>query len=349
MVMSPKISVLMSVYNGQRYLRQAVESILGQTFRDFEFIIVDDGSTDSTGKILAGYDDPRIKCLNNDRNMGLSRSLNRGLDLASGIYIARMDADDVAEPPRLERQKVFLDTNLEIGLCGSNAALIDDGGRDAGKSERPLNDIEIRWRCLTGNPFFHPTVMIRRGVLVDSGLAYDETFETAQDYDLWARVLERTKAANMPERLVRIRAHEHSLSGSRPERQAADHARVALRAIDDVWPGHPLTPASFPLLRRLVSGLSALEGYADNHRIRLLGFYAELLGRFAEKHRRAKGLGALCRRERILIAYTAFKTPWRPGLLGLLAGLVAADPLLPVYGVMRLVRGTMCRLACRRR
>ena len=349
MAMPPKISVVMSVYNGRRFLRQAVDSVLAQTFPDFEFIIIDDGSTDATAVILGSFDDPRIVVLRNNVNIGLTSSLNCGFDAAKGEFIARFDADDIALPERLEKQAAFLDANQEIGILGSCCRLIDAKGLVRGQAEAPLSDIAIRWRGLTGNPFFHPSVMIRRSLIERHGLRYDETFATAQDYELWLRLLEHTKGANLEDRLVSLRRHGDSVSRRRKNRQSADHDKIALGAISAIWPGHPLTPALFPLLRRLVTELAAPEGYADTHRISLLGFYAELLGRFAEKHRGAKGLAALCRRERILIAYTAFKAPWRPGLLELLARLVAADLLLPVFGVMWLARGAMCRLVCRRR
>jgi len=115
----PKISVIMSVYNGEKYLREAIESILNQTFRDFEFIIINDGSTDKTSEILSSYNDPRIVIINNKRNIGLTKSLNKGLKMVKGEYIARQDADDVSLPERLERMVNFLDMNRDVGLLGS--------------------------------------------------------------------------------------------------------------------------------------------------------------------------------------------------------------------------------------
>ncbi len=341
--MPPEISVIMPVHNGERFLREAVDSILGQTFRDLELIVVDDGSGDRTPVILDSFDDRRIRRLTNDHNIGLTRSLNRGLENARGDFVARMDADDVAEPHRLERQQAFMAADPEVGLCGTAAGRIDEAGNGTGIVKMPLNDIEIRWWCLTGNPFLHPTVMIRRPVLAETDLRYDESFETAQDYDLWARMLEKTRGANLAEPLVRLRVHDRSVSRIRDARQADDHIRTALLAMEKVWPGHPLTEAMFPLLRRLVTEPGSLEGYADTHRIRLLGIYAELLNRFADKHLGASGLGALYRRERVLIVYSALKRPWRRGLTGLMAKLLAADPLLPVYGAMRALGGVLCR------
>ena len=228
------------------------------------------------------------------------------------------------------------------------------GGRRREAPPSPYPDLwlfilEIRWRTLTGNAFQHPSVMVRRRLLSEHDLRYDESFATAQDYDLWARVLEKTRGANLAQRLVTLRVHDRSVSRIREGRQAEDHIRAALGTMEGVWTDCPITEASFPLLRRLVTGLGPLEGYADTHRIRLLGFYADLLDRFADKNRGADGLATLCRRERALIAYSALKPPWRPGLTRLMSKLFAADPLLPVHGAIRAFGGVLCRLSRRRR
>jgi glycosyltransferase involved in cell wall biosynthesis len=136
----PKVSVVMSVYNGEKYLCEAIDSILNQTFENFEFLIVNDGSTDRTLEILQSYRDPRIKVINNERNIGLTASLNKGLKIAKGEYVARMDADDVSFPHRLEQQKAFLDRNPRVAMVGSWAEVIDESGKT-----------QETWRVLTSS------------------------------------------------------------------------------------------------------------------------------------------------------------------------------------------------------
>lgn len=220
--MVPKVSVVMSVYNGEKHLREAVESILNQTFRDFEFIIVDDGSTDSTWKILTGYDDPRIVLVRNQENAGLTKSLNKGLQLAKGKYIARQDADDASLPERLEKQAEFLDSNRDVGLLSCSFIEIDGEGRPVSVQRLPSEDSELQERLLSSNCFCHGAAMFRRECLKSVG-AYREEFEFAQDYDLWLRISERYKVANLEEALYKWRADTDALSMTRRACQYGYH------------------------------------------------------------------------------------------------------------------------------
>ena len=211
--MAPKVSVVMSVYNGERYLRQAVDSILNQTFTDFEFIIVDDGSTDDTPAFLDSYTDPRIVRLKNNACIGLTRSLNRGLVVAQGAYIARQDADDISLPARLEQQVKFLDSHPTVGLVGTRREEIDEQGRTLVVRELPCDDLYIRAWLLWRVPFTHGSILARSSLLRLLG-GYREVFDTTQDYDLWLRLAECTQLANLPEGLYRYRIHEERI-GSR--------------------------------------------------------------------------------------------------------------------------------------
>ncbi len=161
----PKVSVLMPVYNGALFLRSAIESILNQSFVDLELLIIDDGSTDSSADIIHSFDDLRIRYIKNEENLGIVKSLNKGLTLARGIYIARMDADDISLPQRLQRQVDFLDANPETGICGSNAITIDSEGNRQRLwfyAEKPENVLISRtFVC----PFLHPTIMARKEIL----------------------------------------------------------------------------------------------------------------------------------------------------------------------------------------
>lgn len=219
---NPKISVVMSVYNGERYLRQSVESILKQTFDDFEFIIIDDGSTDNASGILEEYQksDSRIRLLRQE-NMGLTRSLNRGINLAKGEYIARMDSDDISTPERLAKEVGFLDENTEFVLVGSWADVIDDGGASkiVWKSPHyPASDLMCRWRLLFNNCFMHSSVMFRREAVLKLG-GYDENLRQGQDYDLWVKMAAAGKIANLPLMLTKLRKFHADNIGSRYEKE----------------------------------------------------------------------------------------------------------------------------------
>ena len=209
----PRVSVLMPVYNGERFLALAVESILGQTFREFELIIVDDGSTDGSARILSRFDDPRIRRLRNDRNEGITQSLNRGLELASGDYVCRMDSDDVSVPTRIERQIGFMEEHTEIAVVGSFATVIDSTGTAVDTERYPQSASDIRKTLFVHNPFAHGAVMIRSSVLKECG-AYDARFLHNEDYDLWLRVAARHPLANIPEPLLHRRVHGGNITAA---------------------------------------------------------------------------------------------------------------------------------------
>ena len=167
----PQISVIMAVYNGEKFLEEAIGSILKQTFLNFEFIIIDDGSEDTSLKIIKNFKDKRISILENNKNIGLSASLNKGIKLSKGKYIARMDADDISLPERLEKQYNFMERNPNIGIVGTGYDLINESGERMGTYIYPDNPVTIHWKLLTGPVFPHPTVMLRKKVLIENNLS----------------------------------------------------------------------------------------------------------------------------------------------------------------------------------
>ena len=209
----PTLTVVMAVFNGALYLREAVDSLLAQTFADFELLIVDDGSTDATRAIIESYSDRRITLLANERNLGLSRSLNRGVALARGDYVARMDADDISEQDRLATQFEFLERHPDVVVVGSSYTLIDQHGRHVGRRWVPCDDAGIRWMLQFCSPFAHSAVMMRKTALEDLAAVYDESLVYAMDYDLWIRLAELGRLANLNELLVRWRIHPDSMTG----------------------------------------------------------------------------------------------------------------------------------------
>lgn len=203
---NPKVTVLMSVYNGEKYLQEAIDSILGQTFKDFEFLIINDGSTDKTGEILESYNDPRIKIIDNKKNIGLTKSLNIGLRKAKGEYIARQDADDISMPERLKEEVVFLEMHQDYAVVGTFAKIINENSEILYFLERPVEDLKIREVFKKDNCIIHGSSMIRRVCLSDTGF-YNELMIRSQDYELWLRLSKKYRLANIGKYLYMWRKH----------------------------------------------------------------------------------------------------------------------------------------------
>lgn len=228
---TPRVSVLMPVYNEERYVGKAIESILHQTFTDFELIVVDDGSTDSTPGILSDYArrDTRVVLLGNGTNQGLVPTLNHGLAAARGEYVARADANDVSLPGRLAHQVSFMDQHPAVGVLGTNMAYIDAEGRflygGRPKDRYSLCPALIRWMLLWRCAIYHTTVMIRKILLERTGFAYDSAYRHAEDRDLWARLAPHTAVASLPEVLVHCRLLATGVSRDfNKEQRAKSHA-----------------------------------------------------------------------------------------------------------------------------
>lgn len=210
----PAISVALSVYNGERFLRAAIESVLAQSFTSFEFLILDDGSTDSTRQIIADYAarDDRIRPILRE-NRGLIASLNQLLEEARAPLVARMDADDICHPDRFMRQCAFLEAHPDHGVIGSWSEDIDECGRPCVTTgtDHPVTHDEVLAVLEHRSPLCHPAVMARRDVLLAVG-GYHEAYRHCEDYDLWLRLAGRTKLANLPERLLLYRRTDDQIS-----------------------------------------------------------------------------------------------------------------------------------------
>ncbi|HXJ80536.1 MAG TPA: glycosyltransferase [Candidatus Methylomirabilis sp.] len=226
---APAVSVLMSVRNGAPWVREAVESVLDQTAGDLELIVIDDGSTDQTAALLGTFQDSRMR-VECQAPRGLTPSLNRAVTLARAPLLARLDADDLAMPERLARQRAFLDAHLDVGLLGTGARQIDASGREAGVVSPPESDAAIRRALIRRNPFVHSSVMVRRSVLAEAG-GYDESFTVAQDYDLWMRMSRITRLANLSAPLVVRRLLPGRVSAAHDSGRLAAEARVRWRAV----------------------------------------------------------------------------------------------------------------------
>ncbi len=232
----PLVSVLLAVHNDARFLDLAVASVLGQTLDDLELVVVDDASTDETPAALAALDDPRVVTLRNDEQLGLAASLNRGLERSAGRYVARLDADDVAHPRRLELQLERMRAEPALALLGSAVLDLVDF-RPGELHVSPSGTLGVRWLSLFSSPVFHPTVLVDREVLDAHGLRYDPEFLESEDYDLWTRLLRHAEGANLTEPLVLKRVHAGQATARRGDLQASFAAQVSLREIAQVAPG----------------------------------------------------------------------------------------------------------------
>ena len=215
----PLVSIILPSYNGERYIKEAIESVLNQSFGNFELILINDGSIDKTADILEEYKnkDSRIKTIHQE-NIGLAKSLNKGIRLAKGKYIARMDDDDLWLKEKLEKQIDFIEKNPEIGLLGTGCYEVTDKGKIIGKKIFPEKNQELQKDLIQYNPFIHSSIMAKREVFDEVGL-YDEKFRESEDYELWLRIAENYKIANLAEPLVTKRYCKKSLSPAKDKEQ----------------------------------------------------------------------------------------------------------------------------------
>lgn len=211
----PMVSVIMPIYNGQDYLRVAIDSVLAQTFSNFELIIVNDGSTDSTRSIVESYTDPRIRLFNQE-NKGLVPTLNRALSLAQGTYIARHDCDDISDHTRFEKQVEYLDQHSSAVLLGTGYTLLDDNESKIGRFIPFLDDTTIRQDFLLRNPFGHGTIMLRKTATAEAGVYAPLSY--TEDYEYWWRLAGAGEVHNLPESLYDWRVLASSMSHTRKEK-----------------------------------------------------------------------------------------------------------------------------------
>jgi glycosyltransferase involved in cell wall biosynthesis len=270
----PLVSVLLSVHNDARFLAAAVESVLRQTVDDLELIVVDDASTDETPAVLSAVQDPRLRLLRNEHQLGLAASLNRGLDQAQSRYVARLDADDVALPQRLESQLARIAATPSVAVVGTAVLDLDETGRVGTLHRNPVGTRAVRWLALFGSPFFHPTVLVDRELLDRHGLRYDPAYLESEDYELWSRLLELGDGTNLAEPLVLKRVHAGQASLRRSDLQESFQRQVALREIARIAPD--LGSEGAERAWTLGSGRGSPDG--------AVGPYTALLAAFERRH-----------------------------------------------------------------
>ena len=276
---NPKVSVILPAYNAAAHLGKAIDSVLGQSFSDFELIIINDGSTDGTTDLLTQYQDPRIQVITQE-NLGLPKALNRGLAIAKGVYIARQDADDISLPSRFEKQVQFLDQNEGYGLVGTWSEIITPDGPSHRQHMHPISNGQIQVQLLINNQFVHSSVMLRASCLKNTGYySEDPNHFPPEDYDLWLKVAQHTLVANLPEVLLQYLEEPNSISRTK---QALINSRAALMSEQAIFsiPGIHENSAMIQLLIeasngrackigliqlcRLQSVLSKIQAYINN-------------------------------------------------------------------------------------
>jgi glycosyltransferase involved in cell wall biosynthesis len=277
----------MPVYNGERFLRPAIESILTQTHRNLELLVIDDGSSDHSSQIASSYDDKRLTVITLPNNRGLAHALNEGIAAARAPFIARQDQDDISEPARLERQLAFLRQHDTIALVGSQGTVINDRGGIIGEVRRPTSRNSLRWFSIFDNPFVHTSIVVRANVLRRSG-GYDPAYDPfAQDHELWGRIMELGDPANLGERLVRYRVNDTSTmadvqagSAENGQRQrfVAIMQRLAVGQARRVLGNDAAVDADGALLAGMVGGLPPASVSA------FLDMYERLLAAFMARH-----------------------------------------------------------------
>ncbi len=263
MTLTPRVTVLMCVYNGLPYLPLAMDSILSQSFADFEFLIVEDGSQDASWEMLEKFAarDSRVRLVRNPRNLGLTRSLNVGLEHARGQLIARQDSDDISLPQRLALQVEFMDRHPQVGLLGSQVSVIDEHGRFSGlTSLNPLGDAGIRLLMLLHTAFVAGTAVYRRGQLEKHGLRYDVEMLHAEDYDFYARLLTLTQGATLPQPLMLYRVHSASVSSTYTDIQERTAERIALQNFARAGLAQDWPPERVRLMRSWQEHAAQLSG-----------------------------------------------------------------------------------------
>lgn len=230
MVSAPQITVLLPVRNGAAHLQAALDSVLAQTYVDYELLVIDDGSTDETPRIIGALRDPRLRIVTHAQSRGLVPTLNEGLALARGEFVARQDHDDISHPSRLQELIGHLRANAECALVGSQAVQIGEDDRPALPLFRPLDAASIRWYSCFDNPFIHSTVMFRRAVVFEEFGGYPASLHS-EDYALWSQLCRRHVAANLAANLLQYREHTGSVTGSLADEKAAafDSATAAIR------------------------------------------------------------------------------------------------------------------------
>lgn len=250
MIGAPRVTVLLPVRDGEAYLREAIDSILVQTFRDLELLVIDDGSKDRSAQIVSSYADRRVRLRRHERNVGLIPTLNEGLDHARGEYVARIDADDIAHPSRLERQVHYLDAHPEVAALGTG---VRNFGEVRNSWTLQVQPPAVKARLMFECAIPHPSVMLRMETLRSHGLRYDLRYPHAEDWGLWIALAERARLSNLPQQLLRYRAHSRQVTKTENVEQLRSIRLIFSEQLARV--GVAATEGELELHRQIASGV----------------------------------------------------------------------------------------------
>lgn len=302
----PEVTVLLPVRNAESFVAESVRSVLGQTFQDLELLVLDDASTDGSRERVLESRDPRVRIVSNERQLGLSPTLNRGLRLAQSALVARQDADDFSHPERIAAQVALLRERPDVVLLGTWGWLVDEQGRRRAPLDHGVEHGSIRWELLLDNGFLHTAVMFRRRAIEDLG-GYDESFRYAADRALWCRVSERGQVANLSRRLVSCRYHQQSMTGTMQDSNAAENRRITPLAVRATL-GRELSEPELELLLEFRNGVP--RGHLD----RFLALFNDLLREYLALHPELSGSDDLRRavaRQCMSLIFSGSDRIWR--------------------------------------
>jgi glycosyltransferase involved in cell wall biosynthesis len=326
------VSVIMPVFNAERFLKSAIQSILDQSFKDFELIIVDDGSKDRSFEIAAKFRklDSRIQLIRLLDNSGVAIASNMALQNSGGKYVARMDADDISLPERFSRQVEFMETHLDVGALGCGMRFMDENGRLLSAPPLFMGDLSIHWHSLFESPFFSATVMIRKSILSKWNLQYDPSYFHGEDYELWSRLLPLTKGENLSEILYHYRLHPESITHRYQYIDINQEmaVNVAAQAVNAYLPNLNVTEQEIIQLQRAIWGASKVD---KCRRANLVPVYLKIWKEFCRKN---KGNPNLPQLEQEVIAWAArmiLYPPFQPGILKGLLQLTNEKWKWPIY------------------
>ena len=263
----PRVSVVMPVYNGAPFLKEAMESVLRQSYENFEFIIINDGSTDNSEQLIRSFEDRRIRYVS-QRNQGVAKTLNTGIDLATGEFVARQDQDDVSLPARLERQVAFLEGSPSTAMVGTWARILRGGTAQSRYHRHPCDYYSILLKLLLDNPFVHSSVMLRKSTLQDVGnYSLDAARQPPEDYELWSRIARRYELRNIPEVLLYYREVDSSMSRDKERPFAPRVARISIENIA-FYSGRRETDSTVVAVSHLAHGVHREHQFVSFRRMR---------------------------------------------------------------------------------
>jgi glycosyltransferase involved in cell wall biosynthesis len=247
--MNPRISVLMPVYNGMPYIRDAVESIQGQTIHDWELIIINDCSTDETENYLSSLQDSRVRVIKNENNVGPGISIKRGFENCKGPYVARLDADDIALPERLEKQIAFLDLHPDYGLVGAGCLRINEYGEELDTVIPTASSAELRWKLFFVNPFISSSVVFRATTIQAHQIEFPNYVGT-EDFALWSKISAYDEVGNLKTPLVKYRVRDAGLSKTNALQMSEDELQISFLAIQSCFPKLKINTALVESIRK---------------------------------------------------------------------------------------------------